>query len=703
MNQSTELNLNELPAAPQLLLRLIDLMTCEDVNFDELDSLISRDGVLSAKVLSIATSAAYRQWNDTPDLRKVLVVLGTRAITTLAVTTAVHQFFSGHSQSQDKLDELWLNALLMAHTSRRISEVLAYKAPAEAHLVGLMHGLGQVILLTRHPQVYRDLLQQSAEGARLQDLERQQFGVSNTELAAEAFAQWALDPLYQQAVLYQDAYPDTVADMPLLVRIVNLAARASATRRQQRSEDQHSDDQVDDRFFGINQMVVDDLLRESEEAALSEAASFGIGSRTTSAGTATAHDRDAVQLQLARRVHRIALLGAGSAMELYRFDDNYDMLAALNRQLALIFGFHRAQFYLLDDDTGRLAPCNFLPSGNPLPTHEIEYGNGGSLAARSLACGDVLSLDRQQASNHPSALDRQLLAALGDEAVLSIPLATDRQPVGVIIVGCSQQESASLDARRELLLHYGKACAQAILQLRTRQRDSRLNLQLQQQSQELINRSLVHEASSPLTVISNYLELLRSRVTAPEDQSDIELIQQEIVRISRLLTQFRDASAGMREADTIDLNEVVRQVVALLEPSLFGPRQLRVELELDSETPALRNDSGAVRQILTNLLSNASDALTAGGLVRIITRAISVVDQTAYCELVVSDNGPGIPRSLVPHIFSPIESPKGGDHEGLGLTIVYQLVKRLDGTIRYRTADGGGAEFTILIPIEKGT
>ncbi|MEE4279259.1 MAG: HDOD domain-containing protein [Halieaceae bacterium] len=698
MIRANEIDFNDLPAAPHLLVKLVDAFTSDEVSFEDLEATISLDGALTAKVLAVANSAAYRQWNDVLDLRRILVVLGTRPLKSLVLTTAVHQFFAGYGSTADGFSQrLWFEALEAAHCARRIAELLAYPQPNEAYLIGLMHGVGQLVLFAREEHLYAELLRASSSSAELMTLEQRHFGVTNPELAAQIFAHWHLDPVFQQAVFHQYASARSLVDMPLLVKVVNTAAHACFSLR-------HAplDDSIDDQFFGLNQAVIDQLVDECRKTAREEARSFGVQSDADEAGDAQGGDalflqREVARRELARRIQRIALV-EGVQSELCPSDEREQLLPAIARQLTLIFGVGRTLFYLLDDSGSRLIPIG--GDSGPGPTQRIDFVDGQNLISSSLAARQIRTLSRGGLGGHRSAFDRELLLALNSETMLVLPLLAGDALIGAAAVGWKGEAPEAGSPEVELLAHFASACGTALQQSRRRRRELQLNQELQQQSQELATRELLHEISSPLTIIGNYLELLRSRQTASGDAGDeIGLIKEEIQRVSTLITQFRNRGVLPIEEDSLNLNDLVRQVVELLVPSVFKPRHIDVELSLDEEMPLLQSESGSLRQILTNLLVNAGEALDGTGRVRVVTRSMIVVDQTRYSELVVSDNGPGVPPELVPGLFSPVSSSKGGRHEGLGLTIVYQLVKRLNGQIRYRRVDGGGAEFAVLIPM----
>jgi signal transduction histidine kinase len=106
----------------------------------------------------------------------------------------------------------------------------------------------------------------------------------------------------------------------------------------------------------------------------------------------------------------------------------------------------------------------------------------------------------------------------------------------------------------------------------------------------------------------------------------------------------------------------------------------------------------SLKQVLTNLVKNAVEALQAGGEIEIATRDQVNVDGRPYVEVRIADNGPGIPDEVISSIFTPVKSRKGREHAGLGLTIVKNLMTDLHGSISCRNIADGGAEFVILLP-----
>jgi signal transduction histidine kinase len=143
---------------------------------------------------------------------------------------------------------------------------------------------------------------------------------------------------------------------------------------------------------------------------------------------------------------------------------------------------------------------------------------------------------------------------------------------------------------------------------------------------------------------------------------------------------------------------LISNLTELFKPTFYKLDQIESELDLDSEMPVINTDQNKLKQIITNLVKNAAEALPPKGKVTIRTRALVILDGHQYIEISISDNGPGIEPSLLDKLFTPIDTTKGTGHSGLGLTIVKKLVADLNGSIRYSQSNQSGAEFIILLP-----
>src|SRR5690606_27464500 len=147
----------------------------------------------------------------------------------------------------------------------------------------------------------------------------------------------------------------------------------------------------------------------------------------------------------------------------------------------------------------------------------------------------------------------------------------------------------------------------------------------------------------PLSSIRNYLEMLRLKLgDTHQAAADLNLIREEIDRVGTILLRLRDP-APVANGDTAQsLNRLVEDLARILDQSLCATHQIRLTLALDDESPLLQHVT-PVKQILTNLLKNAVEALPPGGEITISTTANLLVNGRNFASLSVADNGPGLP------------------------------------------------------------
>ena len=141
----------------------------------------------------------------------------------------------------------------------------------------------------------------------------------------------------------------------------------------------------------------------------------------------------------------------------------------------------------------------------------------------------------------------------------------------------------------------------------------------------------------------------------------------------------------------MQINDTVTETLRMLSGSLGT--DVAIDVSLDPDLPLVLADSGGVQQILVNFCLNARDAMDGEGRLRIRTAR-----EGGWVLLEVRDSGPGIPDAVRSRIFEPFFTTKREHGTGLGLSVVYGLVKNYGGTIHAGNAHDGGARFTVRLP-----
>lgn len=238
---------------------------------------------------------------------------------------------------------------------------------------------------------------------------------------------------------------------------------------------------------------------------------------------------------------------------------------------------------------------------------------------------------------------------------------------------------------------------QLSLRDRTREREIERTLHIHERlaSIGLLTAGVAHEINNPLEGIANYLKLLR-RPTATEDERArwLDLVDHGFGRIREIVRELLRFARPVREDGEADLAAAVDRARKL---AAYSEKLKKVRIEaLGFEAPlVVIGDAGRLEQVVVNLLLNAGTAMDGNG--RITIRAQRVQAPSPMVEIEIADEGPGIPTEVLPRIFDPFFTTTGGT--GLGLSVSYGIVQAHGGHLAARNAEGGGAVFTLRLPM----
>ncbi len=217
----------------------------------------------------------------------------------------------------------------------------------------------------------------------------------------------------------------------------------------------------------------------------------------------------------------------------------------------------------------------------------------------------------------------------------------------------------------------------------------------------LLAAGVAHEVNNPLEIMTNLISYLRLTNTDPKAAELLGKVEQEAERIQHIVDNLVLFS-GRRDKPvrTMDVRNLIREILDLLG---FHVRDLNIDFTFHGGDKPLWIDAdhNEMRQVFLNLLRNSIDALReTGGHIRIEASEVVEFEQTKV-RITVSDDGPGIRLAHIDDIFLPFVSDKvgaGSHNQGLGLSIVYNLVREQGGVISVSNLARQGCQFVLEFP-----
>ncbi|MBN1956700.1 MAG: HDOD domain-containing protein [Desulfuromonadales bacterium] len=680
-------SVENLPSEPSLLVELLNLCHNDNANFEMFATAIKKDISLTAKILQVANSPAYRQWNKITDIRRMLIVLGITNVRNIVTTCAIQQFFAKFTREFSKNVQLtWLRSLVCGNLARRLAELTGYDKPGEAFLAGLLHQVGILLLLLNRPKEYLPLISRYyQETENYCFLEQEALGVDHCELGAALIDSWQLDSFISDAINFQQAPVAELMNSPTLLKILAVAAPLSSknTARDNRTYLERAG-----LLFNLTEETILDCHRLAVEKSKQMITDLGFSGRfymeQNEAELFDDEQHEQHAKSLSEQVKNLALSGSVARSECSEIN-------ALTRELrasfSTLFNLNQLFFFKSNDRGTRLTAVNDLGI-NQLDEIEFRTDDSFSLMSKTFTLREA----HNSSSSPGSIADRQVMRILGTEAAYFLPLDHLGTSFGVLIIGTSQQELPLLEKQAPLFQLLNREIARKYLSYQPGNEET--------EGMRMVDfRKIAHEVSNPLTIINNYLYTLGKKIDSDHPaQEEIKFISEEIERAGNILLRAKDPAAVIKaEEKRLDINHLIRELDTLFSGSLYKTNRIESSLHLDQQIPALSCAQDKLKQVLINLIKNAVEAAEESGHISITTRDNYFQNGQQFIEIAIRDDGPGIAPEILKDLFKPVESTKKG-HSGLGLSIVNTLVKEMSGSISCYSRQGEGTEFKILIP-----
>jgi signal transduction histidine kinase len=398
-------------------------------------------------------------------------------------------------------------------------------------------------------------------------------------------------------------------------------------------------------------------------------------------------------------------------------------------KVAAFSGRHDLQGKTLDDPVSQRAIAAETPLVQHIlipqtkePGYDVAipvYASGSNKKWGTIRLG--FSLKRAYELIHHTRRDLALLglASIFCGTSLAVFLAMRiSKPVGQLVVGVHQFAGGAygrpiqVEASDEI-----GYLAQAFEQMRTslerhlahlaeeKGRLEEANHRLQETQQQLLQSErlaavgklaarVAHEVNNPLAIIKTAICIMRNQ--SHEDtmtNEHLKTIEEEINRIARILRELLDFSRPSPLEQMVDVNAVIQSLEVLLAQNL-QEKQIALRVVLDPAVPRVRMSADHLKQVLFNLVRNAEDAMSSGGNLRIQTAPAD-----AGIEVSVTDSGYGIAQEHIPYLFDPFFTTKADQGGmGLGLSVLYGLIKNAHGRVEVESEVGKGSTFRVILP-----
>ncbi|MFH0953850.1 MAG: ATP-binding protein [Verrucomicrobiota bacterium] len=214
----------------------------------------------------------------------------------------------------------------------------------------------------------------------------------------------------------------------------------------------------------------------------------------------------------------------------------------------------------------------------------------------------------------------------------------------------------------------------------------------------LLAAGVAHEIGNPLNSLNIHLQLIDRELDglAPAKrqglQELLDVAKKEVGRLDQIITQFLRAIRPTRPSfERASVRDVLDETLEFLKHEIKD-RDVLVEVEAPGDLPTAHVDPAQIKQAFFNIIRNAIQAMTNGGLLK-----ITLASNDRFVSIAFKDTGPGIPPEELSHIFEPYHTTK---HEGtgLGLMIVQRIVRDHGGQIEVHSEPRTGTTFTLLLP-----
>ncbi len=732
--------LDSLPTLPAVAVRLLQVTSLSDSDAGDVIKLLRGDQSLTARLLSVAASAALGVREPVTTLERAVPLIGFAGVRSIVLATSVFDCFGkqtadGRAATFER-GEFWKHSLAVACAARRLARARRDLGldPEDAYVAGLLHDLGKVALAAVFPKAYdRVVAQANHSRGDIADYERAVLGADHTVAGRRVAERWRLPRDLQDAIwlhhLAADALPTSVSK-PRLIGVVQLADTLAREQRIGYSGN-HVFYEMSPRLaerLGFADTHLSDIVAALGTDVAEQATLLGLDGETPQAVYVKAMTRANTELgrlnaELLAGNRRLAA-GARYFKAIAHFEQRLTdwanpaaVVVALADAAATALQRPRVAAFGLRENGAAVDICwiGESPDDRGHQTHSVPADLEAWLEQTRAGLDSVLV-------QAPPAVRAVLAPAFGpgDRGTpWLLPILRRGEVAGGIAYLSEADERGRLAEEAEELrsflaslgLALGRANAQAAAQ-RLSEDLAETNRRLQQMQVELLrSRTLAmiaemaagagHELNSPLAVISGRAQMLAASLQDPEARRGLQTISKKAHECSGIVSELMDF-ARPRPPQLVSLNlaELLAEVRGdWLQTSGLAPARLRLNPPPSPEQQAafVLVDREQMKTVLRELVSNAADAVAENEGTILLRWQPALREDTV--EALVEDSGCGMTPAVLQRALDPFFSHRrAGRGRGLGLPRAYRIVEALGGRIWLESQPDEGTTVHVLLP-----
>ena len=210
---------------------------------------------------------------------------------------------------------------------------------------------------------------------------------------------------------------------------------------------------------------------------------------------------------------------------------------------------------------------------------------------------------------------------------------------------------------------------------------------------------VAHEIGNPLNSLAIHMQLMEREIRRLPKRNrrklmdTLEVAKAEVKRLDEIIRRFLGATRPSQpDYREVNINALIESILDFMYFEISG-QSIAIEKQYDSRIPPAMMDEAQIKQAFFNIVKNAIQAMPRGGVLR-----VSTLLRDSRVEVKFSDNGVGIPKEKLSRVFDPYYTTKQGG-SGLGLMVVYKIIKDHAGTVELTSKEGHGTTVSVSLPL----